>query len=126
MTENDQGEQSYRRTEQLAAGEVHSPVGGIVVSRHGELGGQVDPTFKDLFQIATDLSMLEISAEAGAPVMARLKPGQNAIIRVAEMPGEGIIGKVARLEQGKVIIEFGNPSPQIKPGLTAQVTIKLT
>ena len=50
----------------------------------------------------------------------------DALIQIAEVPGRGIPGKVREVRNGQVIVEFVNPSPVIKPGLTAQVVIKLT
>ena len=42
------------------------------------------------------------------------------------MGGEILQGTVAKIEDGKVIVEFPSPNPMIKPGLTAQIRIKLT
>ena len=119
-------EESEKVKEHLAAGEVHAPVSGIVVGRRGEPGGPVDPSIRNLFEIAADLSQLEVVADAAPDVLARLKPGQPAMIRVAEVPGEALGGTVVRVEGGHVVVEFGNPNPLVKPGLTAQVVLKLT
>ncbi len=119
-------EEADTAKEHLAAGNVHSPVNGIVVGRRGEQGGAVDPSIKNLFEIATDLSHLEVVADAAPEILARVKPGQPAVVRVAENPGEGLGGIVARVEQGHVVVGFGNPNPLVKPGLTAQVIIKFT
>jgi len=109
----------------LAAGEISSPVSGIIVARRGELGDQVNPTVTDLFQIATDLSVMEAVAEPAPNDLARIKPGQEAYVALAESPNELLPGVVKKVDEGKVTIEFKNPSPAIKPGLTAQVRIKL-
>jgi HlyD family secretion protein len=111
---------------QLAAGEVKSPVGGIVTGRRGEVGDRVDPSMKDLFQIATDLSVLEIAADVDPHVAARLRAGQAALIHIAEMPGDALPGIVKKVEAGRAIVEFTSPTTAIKPGLTAQVTVGLT
>jgi macrolide-specific efflux system membrane fusion protein len=112
--------------ESLAAGQVTSPVSGIIVGRRGELGEQVNPTVTNLFQIATDLSVMEAVAEPSAVDLAQIKPGQEAYVALAESPDELLPGVVKKVEQGKVTVEFKNPNPAIKPGLTAQVRIKLT
>lgn len=119
-------DEADRVKEHLATGEVHSPVNGIVVGRRGELGGPVDPSIRNLFEIAADLSHLEVVADAAPDVLARVRPGQPAVVRVAEVPGEGLGGTVAKVEAGHVVVEFGNPNPLVKPGLTAQVIIKFT
>jgi multidrug efflux pump subunit AcrA (membrane-fusion protein) len=112
--------------ESVASGDIASPVGGIVVGRRGEPGEEVNPTVNDLFRIATDLSVLEAVAEPAPDEFARVKEGQQAFVAVAESPDELLPGVVKKTEQGRVIIEFKNPNPAIKPGLSAQVRIKLT
>lgn len=111
---------------EVAAGEVRSPVDGIVTARKGSLGDQVDRTLTDLFQIATGLSALDIVVEPAPNILARIKQGQQATVRVAELSGEALPGVVRKVENGQAVIEFTSPLPEIKPGLTAQVTIKLT
>lgn len=109
----------------LAACEIHSPVDGIVVSRGKQSGDEVNQDLKDLFQIAVELSSLEVVVEPEPPVLERIRPGQEAVIQVAEIPGEGLPGKVREIKSGQVVVEFVSPSPAVRPGLTAQVRIKL-
>lgn len=111
---------------ELAASEVRSPVDGVVVGRRGEAGDSVDQSMKDLFQIATDLNLLAVTVEPQPALLARIRPGQDALITVAEVPNENLAGVVKTVADGKVMVEFTSPTPLIKPGLTAQVTIKLT
>lgn len=106
-----------------AAGEVRSPVDGIVVARYGEVGTDVNRSIKDLFRIATDLGALEVTAEPPPPVLARIERGQRALVTVAENP-DPLAGTVKAIEAGRVIISFRNPNPLVKPGLSAQVRIR--
>lgn len=108
-----------------AAGQVTSPVGGIVVARRGQAGDEVHPAMEDLFQIATDLSTLDAELEPNAAQLARIRTGQAAGVIVADLPNDVLSGIVKTIENGKVTIEFANPSPLIKPGMTAQVRIKI-
>jgi multidrug resistance efflux pump len=85
----------------------------------------VNQDLKDLFQIAVELSSLEVVVEPEPPVLERIRPGQEAVIQVAEIPGEGLPGKVREIKSGQVVVEFVSPSPAVQPGLTAQVRIKL-
>ena len=110
----------------VSAGEVRSPVDGVVTARRGSLGEDVDRSMTDLFQIATELSALEVVVEPPPAALRRIKQGQQAVVRVAELSGEGLAGVVKRVENGQAVVEFTSPLPEIKPGLTAQVTIKLT
>ena len=79
----------------------------------------------DLFQIASDLSIMDAVADASPAQLDRLKAGQPATVLIAEMGGEILQGKVAKIEDGKVTVEFPSPNPMIKPGLTAQIRINL-
>jgi multidrug resistance efflux pump len=109
----------------VAAAEILSPVNGIVVARSKTIGDEVTRDLKDLYQIAVDLSLLEAVVEPEPPVLARLRPGQDALVILAEAPGNGLPGTVREVKTGEVVIEFTSPSPAVHPGLTAQVRIKL-
>lgn len=110
----------------LAAGQILSPVDGLVISRRSGQGMTVDPDMEDLFVIAVDLAMLEVVLEPEPPVLARVRAGQDALVQVAELPGQALPGKVREVKESSVIVEFTSPDPSIKPGLTAQVVLKLT
>jgi len=113
-------------TQRVGAGNVLSPVNGIVVGRRGQAGDDVHPSMTDLFQIATDMSAMQAVAQASPEQIRQLKPGQPATVTIVEMGGEILQGSVLKIDGDKVVIEFANPNPLIKPGLTAQVRIKLT
>ena len=110
----------------LAAAEVHAPVDGLVVGRRGNAGDNVDRSMKDLFLIATDLSRLAVVVEPPAPILARIHPGQTAVVTVSEAQNEPLAAEVKKVENGQVTVEFTSPDPAVKPGLTAQVRIKIT
>jgi multidrug resistance efflux pump len=90
----------------ISAGDIVSPAGGIVVGRRGQEGEEVNPTMKDLFLIATDLSVMEAVAEPSPPDLALVKPGQQAFVVLAESPNELLPGLVKKVEQGQVTIEL--------------------
>ena len=108
------------------SGEVLSPVNGIVVARRGQAGDDVHPSMTDLFQIASDISVLQAVADASPAQISKIKQGQPATVTLAEMGGELLQGTVLKAENGKVTVEFANPNALVKPGLTAQIRIKLT
>jgi multidrug resistance efflux pump len=112
--------------ERIGSGDVLSPVTGIVVARQGQAGDDVHPSMKDLFRIASDLSVMHAVAEASPAQIGQVKAGQPAAVLIAEMGGEILQGAVAKVEDGKIVVEFPSPNPLIKPGLTAQIRIKLT
>ena len=110
---------------QVAAGEVRSPASGVVVARRGQAGDPGDQSVTGLLQIAVDLTSLQVVADADPRDAPRIHQGQAALIQIAEAP-EGIQGTVREVKTGRVFVDFTSPTPAIKPGLTAQVKIRLS
>jgi multidrug efflux pump subunit AcrA (membrane-fusion protein) len=80
---------------------------------------------EDLFVIATDLVNLRVVVDAPPPELAKIRPGQEAVIQIAELP-DGVLGKVSEVQEGRAVIEFTNPNPAVvKPGMTVHVLIKV-
>ncbi len=107
----------------LEATQIFSPVDGVVTGMSARQGEEVNPGMQSLFQIAVDLTHMEVAVEPSPADLARIYPGQTARIRVAEIPDEAIAGVVREINGGRVVVAFLNPSPDVRPGLTAQVTI---
>ena len=63
-----------------------------------------------------------VESAAGAD---RAKPGQSALVYVAESPNEALPGVVRAVEGGTVIVEFASSSALVRPGLSAGVAIQL-
>jgi len=110
---------------QIAAGDVLAPVDGIVVGLHGEPGESVSPSTNNLVEIGTDAALLEVDAEAPPDVQKLVEPGMSATVQVLELGAEPIPANVKSVEPGKVVVTFVSPTPLMKPGLTAQVTIPI-
>lgn len=108
----------------LGAGEVVCPVEGMVQARRGNVGEHIPADIPDLFQIATDLLHLDVEVQPPPPVLARLRPGQHAFVIIAAA-GDGILAEVRTVNEKGTLISFNSPTPTIKPGMTAQVRIKL-
>jgi multidrug resistance efflux pump len=109
----------------LLATEVHSPLDGILVARRGEAGSEINRSIQDLFQIAVELGSLEVVLEPEPPALTRILAGQPASVRVAETGNEPLQGTVREVRGTQVFVEFTSPNPAIRPGLTAQVTIRI-
>jgi len=92
-----------------------------MAARQGE---EVSAGMEALFQIAVDLSRLVVTLHPTPAEMRLLTPGQPALVYVAEMGGEALAGQVTEMSVGKAVVEFANPSPDVRPGLTAQVLIR--
>jgi HlyD family secretion protein len=106
------------------ATEVVSPVQGMVVARNGDVGQATAPDKGDLLQIATHLSELEVALDPDPPTLQRIRPGQAALIVLADQAGEGIAGSVKGVQGNQAIVAFTSPNPAVKPGMTAQVRIR--
>lgn len=113
-----------RAKAEAAAGAVRSPVDGMVLSRRGAPGDEVNRSMQDLFRIAVTLSALEIAVQPEPAAVPRIKVGQPVVIQAAEAP-DSIAGTVREIKDGRVIVDFISPTPAIRPGVTAQVHIKL-
>jgi multidrug efflux pump subunit AcrA (membrane-fusion protein) len=109
---------------ELAAGDVHAPADGTVVGRSGQPGETVNRAATDLFQIAVNLTQLQVVLSPDPKTLERIRPGAPALIQIAEAP-EGITASVREVKSGQVFVDFASPSPAVRPGLTAQVRLRL-
>jgi multidrug resistance efflux pump len=109
----------------MAAAEVRSPVDGLVVERKGEVGKELGAQEQaELFRIAVNLSELQVRVNPDPDALKRLKPGDSALVIVADLGGEGIAGSVKEIQGNQATVTFTSPNPVVKPGMTAQVRIK--
>ncbi|MCZ2075556.1 MAG: efflux RND transporter periplasmic adaptor subunit [Bryobacterales bacterium] len=111
---------------ELRSAEVHSPVDGVVVARRGQAGDPVDPGVPDLLRIATELNSLQVTINPDAASLPHIHPGQPAIVQLPEAGNESLPGQVMEVRNGMVVVAFQSPTQAVKPGLTAQVRLKLT
>jgi multidrug resistance efflux pump len=111
--------------ENLAATQIHAPADGLVLSRIGEAGAEVQRGSKDLVRLAVELSQLKVIVTPDKTVLPRLRPGLAALVIVSELPSEALPGQIIKVEGDRVAVAFVSPVPAIKPGLTAQVRLKL-
>jgi len=114
---------------------IISPVDGIVVSKVVEVGQTVAASFQTptLFNVAEDLTKMQIEASIVEADIARVKEGQKAEFSVDGYPDEIFIGKVTQVRNEaittsnvvtyEVIIEIDNSEQKLKPGMTANVEI---
>ena len=107
-----------------AAAEVRSPVDGLVVTRNGEPGQPAREFGDQMFGIATDLFALEVTVEPPPPVLKRIVPGLPAMVLVPELTSAGFEGEVKGVDKG-VVVQFVSGLPAVRPGMKADVRIKL-
>jgi multidrug resistance efflux pump len=107
------------------AADVHSPVDGVLVGRNGEVGKSAQEFGDNLFQIATDMYALEVALEPEPPILKRIRPGQPALVLVPDLQSTGITGDVKEIKGTQVLVEFNSTIPAIRPGMVADVRLRL-
>ncbi|MCI0466709.1 MAG: efflux RND transporter periplasmic adaptor subunit, partial [Beijerinckiaceae bacterium] len=114
---------------------IRSPIDGVVVDRRMQPGQTVAATYQTpiLYQIAQDLSQIQISAQVDEADVGMVRPGAPVIFTVEAFPEETFTGSVeqVRLAAAKisgvitytVIIRAQNPDLRLYPDMTATVRI---
>ena len=119
----------------LAYTDITSPVNGVVVSRNVNVGQTVAATFQTptLFLIAEDLTKMQVDTSVSESDIGAVKDGQPAHFVVDAYPGRQFDGMVAQVRNAPttvqnvvtydVVVAVDNPTLELKPGMTANVTI---
>lgn len=114
---------------------IRSPVDGVVVSREVDEGQTLTARMQTpvLFKIAEDLTKMRVNASIDEADIGRIKAGQRALFTVDAFPYttfEGIVKQVRiapiivqNVVTYDVIIKVENRELELKPGMTAGVTI---
>jgi multidrug resistance efflux pump len=105
--------------------EVRAPVDGLIVGRKGEVGKPVQESGNELFQIATDVYALEVALEPRPEVLKRLRAGQPALVVVLDLQTGGMPGSIKEIKDNQAIVEFTSTVPAIRPGMRADVRMKV-
>ena len=115
---------------------ITSPVSGTVISKEIEQGQTVAASFSTptLFEVAEDLSKMQIEASISEADIGYIKPDMKATFTVDAYPNDKFNGtirqvrlsptEVSNVVMYTVIIEIDNSSRKLLPGMTASVTIK--
>lgn len=116
---------------------IRSPVSGVVVSRQVDLGQTVAASLSapTLFQIAQDLSKMQIDSNYAEADVGSIRVGQAVDFRVDAFPSRNFSGKVRQIRLNpttlqnvvtyNVVIAVDNPGQLLMPGMTAYVNIML-
>jgi len=115
---------------------ITSPIDGIVITRSIDPGQTVAASFAApvLFVIAPNLHQMQVLADIDEADVGKVRDGMAADVVVDAFPGEMFHGKVTQIRyspnevQGVVtysaIIDVANPALELRPGMTATVTIE--
>ncbi|HTX20470.1 MAG TPA: efflux RND transporter periplasmic adaptor subunit [Candidatus Aquilonibacter sp.] len=114
---------------------IHSPVDGVVISRSVDLGQTVASSFNTptLFQIANDLTKMQIDTSVDEADIGGVKNGQAADFTVYAYPNRTFHGVVTQVRNAPTtvnnvvtydtVIDVTNSDYSLKPGMTANVSI---
>jgi HlyD family secretion protein len=121
----------------LARCTIVAPVDGIVISRNVDVGQTVAAamTAPVLFTIANDLTKMHIEANVSEADIGGIVEGQDATFLVDAFPDRTFFGKVVQVRYAPItvdnvvsyvtVIEVSNPKMELRPGMTANVSIVL-
>jgi HlyD family secretion protein len=114
---------------------IHAPVTGTVISRNVDVGQAVASSFTapTLFTIAEDLSKMYLHANVDEADIGQLHTGQQATFTVDTFRGRQFAGTVHQIRNAAqtlsnvvtydVVMQVDNGDLQLRPGMTANVTI---
>lgn len=114
---------------------IKSPIEGTVIQQKVQEGQVITAGFQTpvLFQIAADLSVMEIKANIKEADVGKIREGQRVIFTCPAFPGQVSYGTVVQLQynpqvvDGKVafpaIIRVNNPGSKFRPQMTAFVSV---
>jgi len=113
---------------------IRSPVSGVVISRQIDIGQTVAASFNTptLFQIARDLTEMQIEAAVAEADIAKVKPGQRVDFTVDAYGARKFTGTVDQVRLNPtnqqnvvtytVIVKAANPDGALLPGMTANAS----
>jgi len=116
---------------------IISPVDGTVISRNVDVGQTVAASFQapTLFTIAQDLTEMQVDTNVDEADIGQVHEGQEAEFTVDAYPDAPFRGVVHDIYNQPVtvqnvvtydaIIRVKNPEMKLKPGMTANVTIRV-
>jgi HlyD family secretion protein len=119
----------------LSYTKIMAPIDGVVVDRQYDVGQTVAASFQApmLFQIAQDLTKMQVSADVSESDIGRVQMGEPVKFTVDAYPDRQFRGKVAQIRliatvnqnvvTYPVIVEVANPDLLLRPTMTANVTI---
>ena len=115
--------------------DINSPVDGVVVARNVDVGQTVAASFQTptLFLIAEDLTKMQVDTNVSESDVGRVREGQPASFTVDAYPGKQFHATVSQVRNAPVTVQnvvtydvvlaVDNPDLELKPGMTANVTV---
>jgi HlyD family secretion protein len=119
----------------LAYTYIKAPVDGVVVSRNVDVGQTVAASLSapTLFQIAQDLTKMQVDTNVSEADVGRVRVGQPATFTVDAYPGRIFTGAVTSIRKAPInvqnvitydaVVGVSNADLRLFPGMTANVKI---
>jgi len=116
---------------------IRSPVDGIVISRNVDVGQTVAASLQapTLFTIAQDLTEMQVDTSVDEADIGKVRVDQEAEFTVDAYPENPFHGKVHDIYNQPLIVQnvvtydaiirVKNPDLKLKPGMTANISIKV-
>jgi HlyD family secretion protein len=116
---------------------IASPIDGIVIGRSVDVGQTVAASLQapTLFTLAADLGEMQVKTNVDESDLGNIRDGQPVTFRVDAYPTRTFTGTVMQVRLDPVvsqnvvtyaaIISAPNPALELKPGMTANVTIEV-
>jgi HlyD family secretion protein len=114
---------------------IYAPVDGTVISRKVDAGQTVVASLQApaIFQIAQDLTKMQVDTNVDEADVGRVKVGQEATFTVDAYPNQRFRGAVMEIRKAPinvqnvvtydVVVAVGNPELKLFPGMTANVNV---
>jgi HlyD family secretion protein len=114
---------------------IKSPIDGVVINRSVNVGQTVAASFQApvLFQVANDLTKMQVECSVDEADIGRVKEGQTARFTVDAFPDENFTGTVKQVRYSPeviqnvvtytTIVDVENPEMKLRPGMTATISI---
>ena len=114
---------------------IRSPIDGVIIDRRVNVGQTVAASMQApiLFQIANDLSKMQVECSVDEADIGRVKEGQKVRFNVDAFPDDEFQGVVSQVRYSPLvqqnvvtyttIVAVDNPELKLMPGMTATISI---
>lgn len=114
---------------------IVSPINGVVISRSVDVGQTVAASLQapTLFTLAEDMRRMQVDTSVAEADVGRLQPGMKATFTVDAFPSERFFGTIRQIRNAATtvqnvvtydaVIDVSNPKLELRPGMTANVTV---
>lgn len=117
---------------------ITAPISGVIVSRNVDVGQTVAASFNTptLFTIANDLTKMQVQASIDEADIGKIEVGQEVTFTVDAFENQTFSGSVRQVRlqptvlnnvvNYTVIIDVPNPDLKLLPGMTANITVRIS